>query len=61
MQRFDGDGGQSGCTHTTEKLRGNVVKDGKICLGNSGCLLAMVVERMGRTEISAMDFLQAPA
>ena len=44
-------------THTTEKLVEMPVKDGKICWENSGCLLAMVVERHGKNGNIGYGFL----
>ena len=44
-------------THTTEKLVEMPVKAGKICWENSGCLLAMVVERHGKNGNIGYGFL----
>ena len=44
-------------THTTEKLVEMPVKDGKICWENSGCLLAMAVERHGKNGNIGYGFL----
>ena len=44
-------------TQTTEKIVEMPVKDGKICWENSGCLLAMVLERHGKNGNIGYGFL----